>query len=71
MPWYSHELPIIFVSLACPFHLFDVPEVQTYINCYDKQNHTLEALVDKLVGKDTFRGISSVDAFCGREELKL
>lgn len=71
VPWYSHELPIIFVSLACPFHLFDVPEVQTYINCYDKQNHTLEALVDKLVGKDTFRGTSSVDAFCGREELKL
>ncbi len=71
VPWYSHELPIIFVSLACPFHLFDVPEVQTYINCYDKQNHTLEALVDKMVGKDTFRGISSVDAFCGRRELKL
>lgn len=71
VPWYSHELPIIFVSLACPFHLFDVPEVQTYINCYDKQNHTLEELVKKLVGRDTFRGVSSVDAFCGREELKL
>ena len=71
VPWYSHELPIIFVSLACPFHLFDVPEVQTYINCYDKQNHTLEELTNKLVGKDTFRGVSSVDAFCSREELKL
>ena len=71
VPWYSHELPIIFVSLACPFHLFDVPEVQTYINCYDKQSHTLDCLVEKLVGKDTFRGVSSVDAFCGREELKL
>jgi len=71
VPWYSHELPIIFISLACPFHLFDVPEVQTYINCYDKQNHTLEELTNKLVGKDIFRGVSSVDAFCSREELKL
>ncbi len=71
VPWFSHEMPIIFVSLACPFHLFDVPEVKTYINCYDKQTHTLDALVSKLVGKDTFRGVSPVDAFCSREELKL
>lgn len=71
VPWYSHELPVIFISLSCPFHLFDVPEVQTYINAYDKQSHTLEAVVDKLVGREEFTGVSSVDAFCGRVELKL
>ncbi len=71
VPWYSHELPVIFISLACPFHLFDVPEVQTYINAYDKQHHTLAAIVRKLTGKEEFTGISPVDAFCGRNELKL
>ena len=71
VPWYSHELPVIFISLSCPFHLFDVPEVQTYINAYDKQSHTLEAVVDKLVGREEFTGVSPVDAVCGRVELKL
>lgn len=71
VPWYSHELPVIFISLACPFHLFDVPEVQTYINAYDKLPHTLVALVRKLTGKEEFVGKSPVDAFCGRNELKL
>lgn len=71
VPWYSHELPVIFISLACPFHLFDVPEVQTYINAYDKQPHTLASIVRKLTGKESFLGKSPVDAFCGRNELKL
>ena len=35
IPWYVYELPVIFVSLCSPFHLFDVPQVKTYINCYD------------------------------------
>lgn len=71
IPWYVHELPTIFVSLCCPFHLFDVPQVKTYINCYDKNVSTLKYLVKKLVGQSTFKGVSPVDAFCGREDLKF
>lgn len=71
IPWYVHELPTIFVSLFCPFHLADVPQVKTYINCYDKNDNTLEALVKKLTGKSEFEGKSTVDAFCGMEDTKL
>lgn len=70
IPWYGYELPTIFVSLNCPFHLFDVPKVKTYINCYDKNINTIDALIDKLTGKDEFVGISPVDAFCGSNDTK-
>ena len=70
IPWYVHELPTIFVSLNCPFHLFDVPQVRTYINCYDKNKNTIDALIDKLTGKEDFTGVSPVDAFCGITDTK-
>lgn len=70
VPRYVHELPVIFVSLCSPFHLFDVPQVRTYINCYDKNENTLVELVNKLVGKDEFKGVSPVDAFCNNKYLK-
>lgn len=71
IPWYVHELPVIFVSLSCPFHLADVPQVKTYINCYDKKDDTLEALVEKLTGGSPFTGISTVDPFCGLPDTRL
>lgn len=64
-PWYVNEIPTIFISFNCPFHLLDVPQVKTYINCYDAHPTTVEKLVDKLCGKEEFIGISPVDAFCG------
>ncbi len=71
IPWYVHELPTIFVSLCCPFHLADVPQVKTYINCYDKNENTLRWLVEKLVGRSEFTGKSTVDAFCGMIDTRL
>ena len=65
IPFYVNEVPTIFVSVKCPFHLADVPQVKTYINTYDDSDITLEALVQKLVGKSEFKGVSPVDAFCG------
>ena len=70
IPWYVHELPTIFVSLCSPFHLADVPQVKTYINCYDKNEHTLDALVEKLLGRSEFKGIDPVDSFCGLEDTR-
>ena len=70
IPFYLHEVPTIFVSVNSPFHLADVPQVQTYINCYDDQQDTLEALVDKMLGRSEFKGQSPVDAFCGFEDTR-
>lgn len=65
IPWYVHEVPTIFISLSCPFHLADVPQVKTYINTYDKNEHTLDALVEKILGRSEFMGVDPVDSFCG------
>lgn len=64
-PWYVNEIPTIFVSFNCPFHLADVPQIKNYINCYDAHEITIEALVDKLTGGSEFKGKSPVDVFCG------
>lgn len=69
VPWFANEVPVIFASVANPYHLLDVPMIETYINCYSNHDFVLEALVEKLVGESTFKGISPVDPFCGREEL--
>ena len=65
-PWFVQDVPTIFISLANPYHLFDVPMVKTFINCYTNNDQTLEVLIDKLLGKEDFYGKSPVDAFCGR-----
>lgn len=71
IPWYVHEVPTIFISIASPFHLADVPQVKTYINCYDKNEHTLDALVEKLMGRSEFKGIDPVDSFCGMLDTRF
>lgn len=70
VPWFVHEVPTVFCSLANPYHLVDVPMIKTYINCYSNNNETLDALVEKLMGRDTFRGTSPTDPFCGKEYLR-
>jgi beta-N-acetylhexosaminidase len=71
VPWYIHELPTIFVSVNCPFHLADVPQVKCYINTYDNHEITLQLLVEKLLGKSEFKGVSPVDAFCGFMDSRI
>jgi beta-N-acetylhexosaminidase len=64
-------VPTIFVSVQYPYHLADVPQVKTYINTYDSKKQTLEALVEKLMGHSEFKGVSSVDAFCGLVDTRI
>ena len=70
VPWFVNEVPTVFCSLANPYHLVDVPMIKTYINCYSNNTETLDALVEKLMGRDSFRGISPTDPFCGKEHLR-
>lgn len=69
-PWFVQEVPTIFISMANPYHLFDVPMVKTYINCYSNNDASVESLVNKLIGKEEFYGVSPVDAFCGKWDTK-
>ena len=71
IPFYVHEVPTIFVSLQAPFHLADVPQVQTYINAYDAKEVTMKALIEKMLGRSEFVGVSPVDAFAGFEDTRF
>ncbi|HDR1799252.1 glycoside hydrolase family 3 protein [Pasteurella multocida] len=71
IPFYVHEVPTIFVSVQCPFHLADVPQVKTYINAYDGKEATMQLLVEKMMGKSPFKGISPVDAYCGFQDTYI
>ena len=64
-PWYVNELPTIFASFNCPFHLVDVPQIKNFINCYDADEVTVDAFIEKITGESDFTGSSPVDAFCG------
>ncbi len=71
VPMYITSIPTVFISLENPYHLLDAPRVKTYINTYGSSDEILDSLIDKLVGRSEFRGISPVDAFCGKWDTKL
>lgn len=71
VPIYCHTIPTVFVSFENPYHLVDVPQVRTYINCYCGFDTVIESLVEKLQGKSDFIGKSPVDPYCGKWEAKI
>lgn len=70
-PRFLNEEDCIFVSLANPYHLQDVPRIRTYINAYTATEDTVAAVIDKLSGESGFYGVSPVDAFCGLPDTRI
>lgn len=54
------EIPSAWISLGSPYHLFDAPQMPNFINAYHNNKDTIEALFNKLLGKEEFVGISPV-----------
>lgn len=71
LPWFATELPVLFISVGNPYHLFDVPMIKTYINGYCHTPYVIDAVVEKIMGRSEFKGVSPVDAFCGRWDTRL
>lgn len=71
VPVYMSSVPTLFISVENPYHLLDVPRVQTYINAYNSNDNVLDAVIDKLMGRSPFKGTSPVDAFCGMWDTRL
>jgi len=71
IPTLCHTIPTVFISLESPYHLADVPQVRTYINCYSSAQNVIDALMEKLEGKSEFEGVSPVDAFCGKWDARV
>ncbi len=64
-PWFVHEVPAVFISIANPYHLLDAPMIKTYINAYTPTEAVIDQVVEKLMGRSEFKGTSPVDPFCG------
>lgn len=71
LPWMVCELPVMFVSVGNPYHLLDAPMVKTYINGYCNSEYVIEAVIDKILGKSPFKGVSPIDPFCGKKYLRF
>ncbi len=71
IPTLIQTVPTIFISLENPYHLLDVPRVKTYINTFGSTPEILNSLVDKLMGKSSFKGVCPVDAYCGKWDTRL
>lgn len=64
-PWYTREIPTMFISFCNPYHMVDVPFISTFVNCYSSSSYCVEAAVEKLMGRSDFTGRSPVDPWCG------
>ena len=66
IPWYVHEIPVVGISVNKPTMLADAPMLRTYINAYDSNDDTLDALVEALLtGPEAFKGSDPIDSYCG------
>ena len=59
-PWFVEEVPTILVSLANPYHGYDLPMMKTVINAYAPTDEAIEGIAEKLAGKSEFKGVSPV-----------
>lgn len=71
IPWFVEEVPTMMVSVGNPYHLIDAPMIKTYINGYCHSEFVIEAIIDKIMGRSEFKGVSPVDPFCGRMDTKF
>ncbi|MEN8078776.1 glycoside hydrolase family 3 N-terminal domain-containing protein [Clostridioides difficile] len=63
-PWFVKDIPTIFISLANPYHLLDVPMIKTFVNAYSASEYVVDAVIEKIIGKSEFKGVNPVDPFC-------
>ncbi len=64
-PWFINDVPAMFISVANPYHLVDAPMVKTFINAYTPNEEVIDEVIDKMMGRSAFKGVSPVDPFCG------
>lgn len=68
-PWLTSEIPVMMISIAYPYHLLDAPMIETYINAYSSDGIFCEAVMEKIMGRSEFHGVSPCDPFCGKDYI--
>ena len=70
-PWLCAEIPVMMISTGYPYHLFDAPMIDTFINAYSNEPQYKNAVMNKIMGRSEFKGVSPVDPYCGKDYLKF
>ncbi|WP_125609640.1 gluconokinase, GntK/IdnK-type [Specibacter cremeus] len=71
IPWYTTEVPTVFVSLNQPNHLIDVPMVKTAIHAHAATREAIRATVAKIQGLSAFQGTFNDNVFCDSFDTRL
>jgi len=71
LPWYNEEIPTIAMSLNYTNHLIDLPQIHTFINAYAPKREHIREAINKMIGKDEFRGKADETVFCDRWDTRL
>ena len=71
MSRYWHDIPTAMISFGYPYYLYDAPRVPAYVNAYATMDGMQEAVVDCMLGRADWSGISPVDPFCGLEDARF
>ena len=51
VPWFAEEVPVIFISVANPYHLLDVPMIKRILTVTPINDYVLEAVIAKIAGR--------------------
>ena len=65
----TDELPVVGISVNKPTMLADCPMLRTYINTYDSNDDTMDALVEALLTKNHLSG-DEIDAIFSAHAAK-
>ncbi|ALE07895.1 glycosyl hydrolase [Arthrobacter sp. ERGS1:01] len=71
IPWYTTEVPTVFVSLNQPNHLIDMPMVKTAIHAHAGTREAIRATVEKIQGLSEFQGTFNENVFCDSFDTRL
>ncbi len=60
-----HQVPTALISFGYPYYLYDAPRMPCVVNAYATMDSMQRAVLDCLLGRAPFQGVSPVDPFCG------
>lgn len=68
MARYWNDLPTLMISFGWPYYLHDAPRVPAYVNAYGSNEAIQAAVMEAIMGRQEFTGVSPVDPFVGSEQ---
>ena len=71
VPWYATEVPTVGISLNYTTHLFELPQIRTFINAYNNTRTTIRQTIQKIMGNSPFQGTANETVFCDKWDTRL